>query len=97
MVFEETAALEVFWRKGLQSIIADKVGGIDISYERVGFRLIKRDPAWGRDLEFVIKRRIGYLGIRDMNTAIQHVYTVYYVNKASGEEALGSVDIVFFV
>ena len=97
MVFEETAALELFWRKYLPSIIRDKVGEIDVTCERAGFRLIKRDPTWERDLEFVIKKQISYFGTQNVKTAIHHVYTAYYVNKASGEEALGSVEIVVFV
>ena len=97
MVFEETAALELFWRKYLPSIIRDKVGEIDVSCERAGFRLIKRDPTWERDLEFTIRKQINYIRTSEKNTAIQHVFTVYYVNKTSREEALASVAVLAFV
>ena len=97
MVFEETAALELFWRKYLLSIIRDKVGEIDVTCERAGFRLIKRDPTWERDLEFTIRKQINYIRTPEKNTAIQHVFTVYYVNKTSREEALASVAVLAFV
>jgi len=97
MVFEETVGLELFWRKYLPSIIRDKVGEVGISCERAGIRLIKRDPTWERDLEFTIRKRINYVKTPENITAIQHVYTVYYVNKTSREEELGSVEVLVFV
>ena len=97
MVFEETGDLELFWRKHLPSMIREKVGAVDIFCERAGIRLIKRDPTWERDLEFTIKKRINYVKTPENITAIQHIYTVYYVNKTSQEEALGSVEVLVFV
>jgi hypothetical protein len=97
MVFEETGDTKLFWRKHLPSMIREKVGAVDIFCERAGIRLIKRDPTWERDLEFAINKRINYLRTPEKITAIQHVYTVYYVNKTSREEELGSVEVLVFV
>ena len=95
MVFEGDT--ELFWRKHLPSMIREKVGVVDIFCERAGIRLIRRDPNWKRDLEFIIGKQINYVKTPESITAIQHVYTVYYVNKTSREEELGSVEVLVFV
>ena len=97
MVFEETAALELFWRKDLPRMIREEIGELEIYCECAGMRLIKRDPTWERDLEFTIRKQINYIRTPEKNTAIQHVFTVYYVNKTSREEALASVAVLAFV